>query len=129
MSWLCGPLTCSSLILSFLIVNLEWHQLPASVDLGGRRSPPCWQCSICGLDEWEGSALGPAEACVNKGCWARWVSGPLPGRGSPVRLFPPGGSRGLEQETLTGERPLLPTGLGVARPTPRDCARERQAGG
>lgn len=72
-------------------------RLPAWVDRGGKCCPACWQCPVSRAPERQ-KGSGPresAEGCGNRGCWARWVSWPLPRPGSPVgRLFPPGGSRG-----------------------------------
>lgn len=57
-----GPLSSVS-----LSVSLAWRQLPAWFDRGGGRSPPRWQRPICGLDGWEGSALGPRRRLREQG--------------------------------------------------------------
>lgn len=104
-SWLGGPFHFIALILRFSIwkpgmasaprLDGSWGQM-----LSCRLAVPCLWPRVGGRAQ----APGPAEGCVDKGCWARWVSWPLPGRGSPVReAFPARGQQRVrEQEALGG---------------------------
>lgn len=102
-SWLWGPSHLIALIPFSPCVTWNGIGSPLGWIVGASAAPPVGSAPSRARERQKGSAREPAEACGNKGCWARWVSWPLPGRGSPAReAFPSRGQQRVGEQGALG---------------------------